>query len=158
MIYTLRDCFRLSCVALIAQLSAVATTFYYVDDFCAPNTCRATVLNDEGQIAGLGFVYYSDRKVFVSLGENDFPLAINSLGDVVGMTFRGTIDRSAFLYVNGMAARYNLLAALGTGAGIASSINDARQIVGLGFDPNVPPYPGSGPVQFGGIPLKVFAN
>ncbi|MCU1327282.1 MAG: motif putative anchor domain protein [Bryobacterales bacterium] len=155
---SMRACLRFFCVALIAELSAVATTFYSVTDFCAPNTCRATVLNEEGQIAGPGFVYYSDRKVFVPLGENDIPLAINSLGDVVGMTIRGTINRSAFLYVSDLAARYDLFAAFGAGAGIASSINDARQIVGMSFDPDVPPYPGNGPLQFGGIPLRVFTQ
>ncbi len=111
-------------------------------------------MNDAGLIAGTGFVYNPAAKTFVSLDPASFPTSINSDGDVVGMIFRGTIDRGAFLYVSETGLIYDLLPVLGTLAGVAGSINDRRQILGYGFDPNNYQAGGSGPPQFGGITLR----
>ena len=106
-------------------------------------------VNDSGQVVGssqrVGNQFTNPRTfiwqagVFTDLGVpsgyiGNSPYAINSHGDVVGFLFNAS-SRTAFLYRNGQFITLNSLLPAGSGWILteARDVNDADQIVGLGY-------------------------
>ncbi len=136
----------------IDSTNQVDTAFFYsngvmtnLGSLAGATNSIATAINREGVVVGpadaKGFVYYKGKSFFLPTPSNVLacsPSGINNRNQIVGSyTPQGHVfpDTSAFLYSNGRFIDLNQLLPTGSPWELASAmgINDAGQIVGIGY-------------------------
>lgn len=89
---------------------------YTIDDLCYPAACRATLLNDEGLVAGVStapqnplFTVGPGSQTTTLAGtEGLIPTSMNNRGDIVGTVPSSLVYPTGFLYAGGTGQLYNL--------------------------------------------------
>jgi len=125
---------------------AATTLSYTVRDLCSPDTCNATVLNDKGEVAGLGingdpipFAIYSGTGLTrLQLPPGAVPAHMNGSGVIVGAypvpagypAPPGAVYYHAFAYVPQPPQLYELNSAFGQVSVVATWINNRGDISG----------------------------
>ncbi|MDQ1468638.1 MAG: hypothetical protein QOJ99_118 [Bryobacterales bacterium] len=130
--------------AVISLCSAQSWVLY---DICAPDPCHVSSVNHSGSATGflptptgalIPFVY-TPQAGFIRLPITGIALGVNEFGDVVG----GERNQGyAFVSRPPYTQFVNLSTVFGWNTSEAVSINDYGDIVGTGFPPTYPLFPG----------------
>jgi len=124
---------------LVFAMPLAGATQYSIEKACPGVDCSPTVLNDNGDVAGSGFVQYRNSRGYVSLTGFIGPFAqvgstaMNNEGIVVGYSSTAFGQpNTPFAYIPGDNSFFNLRDVFGWTEGFATSINNQRAVVGWG--------------------------